>query len=69
MSMVIKMRGDFDTIRVRGSHVAFAAAMNVAAAQGMEFISLEKPDGGLIGIATHNILTFEEIDDDADILG
>jgi hypothetical protein len=70
MTILIKMRGEFDKIAVEGDETTFLNKMNVASAQGMEFVLMEKAgsSGRMIGVSTHNMLTFEEADDDSDLL-
>jgi hypothetical protein len=62
------MRGMIEPVTIDLDDVTFLAEANVAAAKGQEFLLMRNPEGGMTGINVRNILTFEDVGEDADIL-
>lgn len=63
------MQGRLEHVELDMDEVDLLSEFNLAAAQGKEFVLLRKPDGNMMGLHLRNILTFEEVDQDAELLG
>lgn len=60
----VEMRGRLEPVKIKQDFPSTLNKFNVAAAERMQFILLEKEDGNPIGLYIPNILTFEEVDDE-----
>ena len=64
MPCQVEMQGKLEPVAVGMEFGAMMNRLNVAAAQGMTFVMMEKPDGKMVGLNTAKILSFEALDDD-----
>lgn len=67
--ILLEMRGRLTPLKVDEEMNVFLREINLAGREGNNFVVMEKPDGSPTGFALHNLLTFEEVDDESDILG
>lgn len=64
MAVDILMRGTLEPIRIAEDFMEVATSLNMASAQGKEFVvATDSLDGGNILIAMRNILTLKETDE------
>lgn len=61
--IAIEMRGRLSPVNTAWDMADTLNAFNLAAAQGKQFVLLEKDGGGGVALNVTNILTIEEIDD------
>lgn len=65
MTCLIRMQSALNPIAVAGDLLDNANTMNIAMSNGKFLAILESSDGGPIAISVPNILSIEEVDDDA----
>ena len=64
MTIFVKQHDELDAYALKGSLSDFANDLNIAAAQGKQFVVQAKPNGKPRMIAVHNISWADESDDD-----
>lgn len=68
MTIFIKLRDELEAFPLKGSLSDFAGDLNIAAAQGKQFVVQAKPNGHPRMIAVHNVSWADEADEDEDAL-
>lgn len=62
MTLYIKMRGELDSIPIRGEFKDTIAEMQLMGAGGKTFVVASTPDGDPLAISLSNIISIREID-------
>lgn len=64
MTIFVKQNDELDAFPLKGSLSEFASDLNIAAAQGKQFVVMPKLNGKPRMIAVHNISWADEADED-----
>lgn len=65
MPVAVTMKGLLEPVVLEDSFLEAANALNIAAAQGKEFIVTRDNDGKNVALAMHNILYIKEQDEES----
>jgi hypothetical protein len=68
MTILIKMKDELEAFQMGGSLKDFAGDLNIAAAQGKQFVVLAKPNGKPRMLTVHNVSWADEIGEEDDAL-
>jgi hypothetical protein len=63
MTVAVTMRGMLEPVLIEEGFIEATHALNMANAQGKEFILATTPEGDNIGMSMRNILFIKEIDE------
>jgi hypothetical protein len=67
MTLFIKMKDELDAFPIKGDMKEFMGELNIAFAQGKNFVILPKPDDSPRMIAVHNISYADEVVDEGSV--